>query len=138
MHHKPDNIARQNRKARIAGNQNDSEAGFTLIELLVSVIILPLIIGAITVALLSVLSLQGGLTHRVASAGDAQVVSANFETDVHGAAQLTTDPAASCGSGTQLLGVEWNLNKQTGIYQSVVSYVKISNGPTTDSLVRQY
>ena len=50
---------------------------------------------------------------------------------------MTTSPTATqCGTGNQLLGLEWNLNSQTSTYQTVVSYVEIRTG-STYSLVRQ-
>lgn len=124
------------RTNRIKNQRNRSESGFTLIELLIVILILPLIVGAIAVALVSVFSLQGSTSNRVADASDAQVVSANFENDVHGATEITTNPSTSCGASTQtqLLGLEWGLVGNT--YQNVVSYVTVTTGSTT-SLVRQ-
>lgn len=116
---------------------NVSERGFTLVELLIVVTILPLVIGAISVGLLSVFSLQSSISNRLSDSGDAQVVSANFIKDVQSADLITTQQSSTpqCGTGTQLLGIQWS-NGQT-----VVSYVSIpvSNGSsTTYSLVRQY
>ena len=117
-----------------------SNAGFTLIELLVVITILPLVAGAIAVALVSVFSLQKTTTNRVSAAGDAQVVSSNFETDVHAAAQMTTNSAAACGTGTQLLGLRWSINPDattsaTNPFLTVVSYVEVPNG-ASNSLIR--
>ena len=58
------------------------EAGFTLVELLVVVAIMPLIVGAISVALLSVISQQNTVSSKVSDSGDATVVSSNFVQDV--------------------------------------------------------
>jgi len=107
------------------------DRGFTLVELLIVVTILPMIVGAITAGLLSVFSLQSSVANRLADSGDAQVVSANFVKDVQSAMQMTTGPTFSCGSGTQLLGLEWNN------FQTIVSYAEVQNG-TTYSLVRNY
>ena len=114
-----------------------SEDGFTLIELIIVVAVVPLIIGAITLALISVLSLQAGVSKSISASADAQVVSANFQKDVEGADMITTQPSSTpqCGTGTQLLGLEWN--QQGTVYQNIVSYVKVDNG-STSSLVRQY
>jgi hypothetical protein len=118
--------------------REESESGFTLIELLIMVVVLPLVIGAISAGLLAVFSLQSGVANRLSDSGDAQVVSAYFETDVQSAQQITTSNAApQCGTGSQLLGFEWSFNAQTGAYQTVVSYVETATG-STYSLLRQY
>jgi prepilin-type N-terminal cleavage/methylation domain-containing protein len=82
-----------------------SEAGFTLIELLVVVVIMPLIIGAISVALLAVFQQQGTVSGTLTSAGDAQTVSANFVQDVQSAQWITTTSAGQCGAGTVVLSL---------------------------------
>lgn len=122
--------------------RRDDASGFTLIELLIVAIIIPLIIGALAGGLYAVLTLQTSTASRIADTGDSQVVGANFENDVQGAAYLTTMSTSTpeCGTGTQLLGLEWDLNSTSGNYQSVVSYVSVPvTGPsgTTYSLVRQ-
>jgi hypothetical protein len=74
---------------------------------------------------------------RVADSGDAQVVSANLVPDVQSALELTTDPSASqCGPGTQLLGLESNLNASTGVYETVISYSELASGSSYE-LVRE-
>jgi prepilin-type N-terminal cleavage/methylation domain-containing protein len=114
-----------------------SEHGFTLIELIIVIAVVPLIIGAICLALISVLSLQGGVSSRISDSADAQVVSANYQKDVESAGMITTQPSSTpqCGTGIQVLGLEWNL--QGTVYENIVSYVKVNNG-STSSLVRQY
>jgi len=114
------------------------EHGLTLVELLIVCVITPIIIGGLAVALIELLSLQQGAQNRISDAADAQTVSSYFEKDVLGAEEVTTSATATqCGSGTQLLGLEWNLNLQTGQYQTVVSYVSVGAGQNR-SLVRQY
>jgi prepilin-type N-terminal cleavage/methylation domain-containing protein len=121
-------------------NRSD-EGGFTLIELVVVSSIIPLVVGALAFGLVQMLSLQSGVSSRLTASGDAQVVSAYFVKDVESAAYLTTNQnsaATQCGSGTQLLGLEWSFNQTTGNYSTVVSYVEQSNGTATSySLVRQ-
>jgi prepilin-type N-terminal cleavage/methylation domain-containing protein len=115
------------------------EGGFTLIELIVVVAIMPIIVGALSIGLVSILSLQSGVSGRVADSGDAQVVSVNFGNDVQSAANLTTVATAQCGSGKQLLGLEWGPGTQPGHFQTVVSYVLVANANgQTSSLIRQY
>lgn len=123
------------------GNQRAGrdDGGFTLIELLVVVAIMPIIVGALSLGLVSILSLQSGVSGRLADSGDAQVVSVNFGNDVQSAANITTVTAAQCGSGKQLLGLEWNPGLQSGNFQTVVSYVVVANANgMTSSLIRQY
>lgn len=108
--------------------------GFTLIELLLTVAILPVVIGALAVGLIAVFSIQGSVSTRVGDSGDAQVVSADYVSDVQSALQLTTDQNASrCGTGTQLLGLESNLNGS--VYETVISYSEVQTG-TSYTLVR--
>jgi prepilin-type N-terminal cleavage/methylation domain-containing protein len=115
------------------------EGGFTLIELIVVVAIMPIIVGALSIGLVSILSLQSGVSGRLADSGDAQVVSVNFGNDVQSAANITTMTTAQCGPGTQLLGLEWNPGLQAGNFQTVVSYVLVANANgLTSSLIRQY
>jgi hypothetical protein len=114
-----------------------SEKGFTLIELLVMVVVIPLVIGAIAAGALAVFSFQTSVANRLSSSGDAQALSAVFGKDVQSSLQLTVSNAApQCGSGSQLIGLEWSLNQQAGTYSTVVSYVEIPSG-STYSLVRQ-
>jgi prepilin-type N-terminal cleavage/methylation domain-containing protein len=112
------------------------ESGFTLVELLVVLIVLPLVVGAISVGLISVFSLQGGVTSRFADSGDAQVVSANFVKDVQSASQLTTVSSstgpAPCGSSSQLLGLLWG----NGTEVSYVDVPESTGTSTTYSLFR--
>jgi prepilin-type N-terminal cleavage/methylation domain-containing protein len=112
--------------------------GFTLIEMIIVSAIVPMIVGGLALALVALLSLQHSVASRVSDAADAQTVSAYYEQDVESASDLTTSATVTqCGTGTQLLGLEWNLNQQTGQYQSVVSYIETADG-TGFSLVRRY
>jgi prepilin-type N-terminal cleavage/methylation domain-containing protein len=115
--------------------------GFTLVELLIVTTVLPLIIGALSVGLISVFSLQSGVASRLANTSDAQVVAANYQSDVSGTADITTAPSStpqcnpSTGAvGTQLLGLESNVGTTS---QTVVSYVSVAVG-TKFALERIY
>ncbi len=111
-----------------------SDGGFTLIELLITMLILPIIMGAVAAGLIAVLSIQGSVSNRTSDSGDAQVTSANFIQDVQSSELITTDTSASqCGPGTQLLGLEWTSGSST----TVVTYAEVANG-TNWLLVRQY
>ena len=84
-------------------SKHRAESGFSLVELLIVIVVLPLVVGAITLALMSVLNLQGGVSNRLSDSSDAQVVSANFVSDVQGASLITTAasptiPRAPCSS----------------------------------------
>src|SRR5450631_4449143 len=83
------------------------EKGFTLIELIIVVSIMPIIVGAISGGLITILSLQNSVSSRLAENADAQVVSSTFIKDVQSATFITTSAASSpqCGntSYTQLL-----------------------------------
>jgi type II secretory pathway pseudopilin PulG len=107
-----------------------SEEGFTLIELVVVTLILPVIVGALAIALISVFSLQAGVSNRVSDSADAQTISNSFVNDVQSAQLLTTESAptglAPCGSSSQILGLQWGV-EQTGVTQTEVSYVEVNN-----------
>src|SRR5271155_86719 len=106
----------------------EHEDGFTLVELLIVTTVLPLIIGALSVGLISVFSLQSGVSSRLANTSDSQVVAASYQTDIQAAAQITTasssTPQCTSGtvSGTQLLGVWTNVNQSN---QTLVSYISV-------------
>jgi prepilin-type N-terminal cleavage/methylation domain-containing protein len=125
-----------------------SEDGFTLVELLIVVTILPLIVGALSAGLIAVFSLQSGVSNRLSHTADAQVVSTNFDRDIQGAGQVTTDPTGlnpECApptGATQLLGLESSL-AATGVYQTVISYYSVpvaatSTTSATNEIVRTY
>ncbi len=122
-------------RPRISGKSarpsRSGDQGFTLVELLIVTTVLPLIIGALSVGLISVFSLQSGVSSRLSNTTDAQVVAADYETDVQGTSQITTASSSTpqCTSptvtGTQLLGLWSNVN-QTG--QLIISYVSVTTG----------
>ncbi|HEV3188309.1 MAG TPA: type II secretion system protein [Acidimicrobiales bacterium] len=121
-------VAKESAKSRRVRNREDR--GYTLIELLVVVTIIPLIVGALGAGLIEVFSLQTGVASRLGDSSDAQIVAANFTKDVQSASSLTTNATALCGTGTQLLGLEW------GGSLEVVSYVDQSYNGTTYAMVR--
>jgi prepilin-type N-terminal cleavage/methylation domain-containing protein len=130
-------------RARHARNSSRQDRGFTLIELIIVSLITPIIIGALAAGLVAIFSLQSSAANRLSDTGDSQVVLASYQPDVQSALTITTDPTGSpqCGTGTELLGMEWNLDETTGFYQDVVSYVEVANGssnPATVNLVRQF
>ena len=127
------------RRLRDAGDE-----GFTLIELVVVLVILPLVMGALAVALLVTFREQVGVSTRISTSADAQVTSAYFVRDVESAMYVTTDtgtpngaawpstagPTTHCGSGTALIvSLAWP-SVQQPIYKTatVVSYWRMQNG----------
>jgi prepilin-type N-terminal cleavage/methylation domain-containing protein len=115
-HGLPRALARLARRAgleRAARPRGEGEAGFTLIELVVATAIMPIVFGAIAMGLIAVFSNQNSVSAQLTDQNDAQVVSANFQSDVQSAAQVTTlassaGPAPCVPSGasqTQVLGL---------------------------------
>jgi prepilin-type N-terminal cleavage/methylation domain-containing protein len=117
------------------------ESGYTLIELLIVTVILPIVVGAISLSLMAVFSLQSGVSNRLSDSGDAQIVSADFVKDVQSALTVTTNSApqnlsppqaAPCGSSNQVLGLTWGDGTE-------ISYVEVAEGggsSATNSLFR--
>lgn len=130
---------------------DSTDAGFTLVELLIVIVIMPLVIGAISLGLFSVFSLQNGVSGRLLDTGSAQVVSSVFLKDVQSAALITEYPTTpQCQSAlspapaqTQLLGLAWSggpVPSSSGplpsSYSTYVSYVYELDG-NSYTLLRQ-
>jgi hypothetical protein len=101
--------------------------------LLIVVTIIPLIVGALALGLITVFSLQGSVSARLGDSSDSQVVAASFTKDVQSAVSIETNgttPLCGPSSETELLGLEW------GNSFEVVSYVEQLQTGTTYSLVR--
>lgn len=122
--------------------KNGDHDGFTLVELLIVVTILPLIVGALSVGLMSVFSLQSGVSSRLSDTQDSQAVAASYQNDVQSAAYVTEQGGLidECSSvGSLLLALEWDPNTSGGGYYDTVSYVSVpvvSPTGTTYSLER--
>jgi prepilin-type N-terminal cleavage/methylation domain-containing protein len=125
--------------------RTSDDSGFTLIELLIVSVIIPIIVGALAAGLFAVFTLQTSTSSRIADSSDAQAVQASFETDVQVAQQVRIDSTPICvspnESGTQLLGMAWNLvtdqsSPWVGLYKNLVSYVEVASG-SSNNLVRQ-
>ena len=120
-----------------------SEGGFTLIELLIVTLVLPMVIGAIAVALVAVFSLQGSVSGRITGSSDAQLVSSNFVSDVQDASMIiapSPTPGApsgqspgTCGTGgTEVLSLQSVTSSGT---PTEISYLTVPEG-STYALVR--
>ncbi len=121
--------------------RSEDDSAFTLFELLVTLTILPLVIGALSLGIIAVLSLNSQTTNRFSDTSDAQVVASTYQKDVQSAGYITTDsdssPQCGAGAGTQLLALESVPNLTTGSFQTVISYDAVANGATY-SLERLY
>ena len=138
--------ARRATRQRVEGIE---DGGFTLIELMIVVVILPIVVGGIAAALLSVFGLQDQTTSRIGDSNDALVGSVNFNRDVQSAEEITTQaspvacPNTNEGQETQLMGLEWGGNTSApGGFDNVVSYVSIpvvnaQTDQTTYTMLRQ-
>ena len=126
------------RRVRAFDARDHGDEGFTLVEMILSTLLLPIVMGAIVISLGTLFLFSTSASNVTNDAADAQLVSANYVQDVQNAASLTTSSAApECGTGTQLLGLEWGLNPSTSSYQYVVSYVEVQSA-SGYQLVRQY
>ncbi len=101
-------------------------------------VVVPIIIGALALGLITVFSLQAGVSNRLGDSSDAEVVAASYTKDVQGATSIETNATALCGTGTQLLGMEWGTGVITGSAISYVEQAQTATGKTTYSLVRNY
>jgi prepilin-type N-terminal cleavage/methylation domain-containing protein len=106
-------LARRATRDRLSPTQArpGDESGFTLIELIIVVAVMPLIVGAMTAGLLSVISFTPVVSNKLSDSGDAEALSTSFSKDVEGATMVTaaaasTNPSA-CGTGTQILGLKY-------------------------------
>ncbi len=108
----------------VIGLQPRSDGGFTLVELLIVMIILPIIIGALSLGIIAVFSQQARVSGRLAGSTDLQVTNATYIRDVESANTVTVGSTPKvCGSavpGTQLLGLTWSGG------QTAVSYVEVA------------
>lgn len=121
----------------------ERDAGFTLIELLVVLVILPMIVGAVAIAIIGTYKNEAPTASRLSDSVNAQLASAYFVRDVQGASLLTTDSTVAapftltnpqpCGSGATLLVSMFRL---TGSTADVVSYWTTTSSPT--EIVRLY
>jgi hypothetical protein len=109
-------------------------------ELLIVVAVMPLIAGAIAVALLSIFSNDTGISNGLTASGDTQVSSTDFVRDVQSASFITTDPSDLCTgtTGTLLLSLSSDGAAPTTTTGNVISYMETANpGTTTNTIHRE-
>jgi cytoskeletal protein RodZ len=110
--------------------RHPSEDGLTLVELIVVIAVIPLIVGAISVALITVISQTNTATAKTTDSGDATVFSTNFSPDVVGASEVTTYTGALtppiCGGGSTVVSLQWGTSPTVVTYavQSQVQFHK--------------
>jgi len=101
-----------------------------LIELLIVTTILPLVIGGLAVGIVAVFKLQSSVSNRLGDTFDSQQISGIFSKDITAAQFVTTDaatnPQCGAGTGTLLLTVDENSDRQNGTLP-VVSYFLVPN-----------
>jgi prepilin-type N-terminal cleavage/methylation domain-containing protein len=114
--------------------------GFTLVELLVVVAILPIVVGGIAVAMLTVLQNNNSVSTTLTQASDAQVVSNEFVSDVQSASMLNTATTPSgpgmCAPASQS-GGHHVLSLQWADGATEVSYVEMVDG-NANNLFRNF
>jgi prepilin-type N-terminal cleavage/methylation domain-containing protein len=139
-------VASRTRTAPSFRRKNHRDDGFTLVELLITLTIIPLVVGALSLGIIAVFSLDTQSSNRLSDTADAQVVASIYQKDVQAAGYITTDSTSSpeCGAApgdTQLLSLESVPNQRTGDFQSVIAYVAVpanngQNGAASFSLDR--
>ena len=112
------------------------ESGFTLIEILVVLVILPIIIGAVALATITLIKQTGtsdpkGVQARLLDSHDAQITSAYFQNDIAGSVAVYPGSIMTqCGSGTEILGLY--------LTSGTVSYSAYNDPSAGWELVRYY
>jgi prepilin-type N-terminal cleavage/methylation domain-containing protein len=120
-------------------SEDRGEAGFSLIELLVVVVILPLVVGAISVALLAIFQNETPIANSLTASGDAQVASSYYAQDVQGANWVTTKSSLSCSSpaGSSLLLSISPDDVASSAIKNVTSYVEVPNSPSSTFAIKR-
>jgi len=101
------------------------DGGFTLLELLIVITILPLVIGAISVSMLTVFKLQSRTATNLAASSGAKVIEAKFVNDVQSSQEVTTSATISCGAGTPIISLSPDNAELT-----MITYAETGSGST--------
>ena len=122
---------------------SDGEEGFTLIELLIVLVILPLVVGAIAMVLITTLKNHQAIQGNVTDSSAATLSSSYYVRDIESASSVTTNPSAAspapCSAGSLsgaslLLGLQLEGTQPTEV--SYYSWTPPSGGPP--QLVREF
>lgn len=112
------------------------DAGFTLIEVLIVLGLMPILVGGISVAIITIYQDQRGVSTRLSDSHDAQITSAYFVRDVQQGTSVSTATTPLCApSGVvtaQLVGLSW---QPSGAPKTSVTYAVTSVG-SGSALVR--
>jgi prepilin-type N-terminal cleavage/methylation domain-containing protein len=83
------------------------EEGFTLVELLISTVILGILCGVITEAMIVGLRTSDNTDQRVRESVDAQLISVYFPRDAQAATQVTTGTVDACSNQISVAALSW-------------------------------
>lgn len=131
--------------------ENPGEEGFTLIELVIVLVILPLVMGAVAVVLITTLQDSAGVSTRISESVDSQITSAFYVRDVQSAQFVTTSATAAapwaavaggsvCGSGPStaiVVSLAWASGTTLGTgttAETVVTYRKTAQAQGSGSV----
>ena len=117
-----------------------TEEGFTLVELLISTVILAVIFGAVTEAMIVGLRTTDSTDQRLRESVDGQLASAYFARDVQAAAQIVPDMKSPCSSSVARVTFTWT-DPVDGTTAKAAAYVLAgppSAGADERVLTRQY
>jgi prepilin-type N-terminal cleavage/methylation domain-containing protein len=117
------------------------EQGFTLIELLIVLVVLPLVVGAIAMVLITMLRNQQGVQGKVTDATAASTASAYYVRDLESAGSVTTaqTPASSpaqCHTSSLSGSINYLLGLRLQGTTTVVSYYELTPARGAPELVR--
>jgi prepilin-type N-terminal cleavage/methylation domain-containing protein len=136
-------IARLAARPRRAAHPGLGDQGFSLVELLIAVILIPIIMGAVAVAVIAGLQATSGTdphgtSVRLADSHDAQNTSAQFVQDLQSAQYISTNKSDSLcptnGTKGQLVGLQWKDPSGT-TYN--VSYDAVQLSATSPSVIQR-
>ena len=100
-----------------------SEGGFTLVELLIVMVILPLVVAAVAVAIITAEKNAGTTKARLNDSTNAQITAEYFGPDVQGAQFLTTKNAAGTATTPSVCGAGTGTTLVLGLYRPATSGV---------------
>jgi hypothetical protein len=103
------------------------------------VIVLPLVAGAISAAMIAVLSQEDSVASKTSNSGDTSVLASHFVKDVQSAQYLSTNASvsgpASCDTTAGILSLQWPVVGTNNT--AIVSYAVVTQG-TSSRLFRYY